>query len=71
MEYLKSIIPLPKGYLPKVTFAGQQWPVISFTLKMAKPGLRAKASLVIISLPNIIAGDTETNALQHKTFIGF
>ena len=48
MEYLKSIIPLPKGYLPKVTFAGQQWPVISFTLKMGKPGLRAKAKLVII-----------------------
>ena len=49
IEYLNSIIPLRKGYLPKVTFTGQQWPVISFTLKMANPGLRAKASLVIIS----------------------
>ena len=44
IEYLNSIIPLRKGYLPKVTFAGQQWPVISFTLKMANPGLRAKVA---------------------------
>ena len=47
MEYLKSIIPLHKGHLPKVTFAGH-WQAIGFTLKMPKSGLRAKARLVIV-----------------------
>ena len=47
MEYLKSIIPLRKGYIPKKCCAIAR-PAISFTWKMAKSGVRAKARLVII-----------------------